>query len=765
MKKTSPLVPRPLAALLWALLAPPALAQGVATERELTPVEVTEGHAALDPTLPTTSYSTTRAELERQSYLNTEDALRYAPNTVVRKRFVGDRNANLGGRSFGTTQPARGLAYADGYLISNFLGRFDAPRWSIIAPEEVARVDVLYGPFSALYPGNSIGTTVAITTRNPTITEASATLQAHHQDYDDYGYRDSYDNNQASLYAGTRRGPLTLVVSGTRLAFESQPMGYAAATAASGSVTGLPVATGARIDADPAGAKRVLVGAINMQKGVQEQAKLKAAYDFSPGLQGDLLYARWLVDYQVYNHSFLTDATGNPLWRGLGTVANGANINGARYTLPLMAPQRGREEHEQMGGRLRTRQATGWNGSVQLSSYQVLSNTLRQASLSDPLARPGVAGSDSRGDGTGWRTFELQATYTPAPGENHALTLGYHQNDYTLENRVFSLGDWRDSGSAAGQSQNYLGKTQLQALYAQDAWRFAPDWTATLGLRLERFEAYDGSQYDASATTTPRLDYADRRARGVSPKLSLAHVLNDEWVLRASLGRGVRFPTVSELFQGARSGTTLISNDPHLKAEKSDAKEFSALRETASTSLRLSLFEDDIRDAIFQQSQIVGATTVTTVQNVDWVRTRGVEAAFAGRDLWLPGLDLQASLALARSRTLEDEGYPAAEGKNWPRVPRVRATLLGSYRAGPWTSSLGLRHEGRQYGTLVNSDRNAGSVGAISSYTVADARLAYHYNAHASLALGVDNLGDRNYYVGPHPYPGRTGYLELKLSY
>lgn len=762
--KSQPSTPSLLLILPWALLTQPALAQGVATERELTPVEVTEGHASLDPTLPASSYSTTRAELDRQSYLNTEDALRYAPNTIVRKRFVGDRNANLGGRSFGTTQPARGLAYVDGYLISNFLGRFDAPRWSSVAPEEVARVDVLYGPFSALYPGNSIGTTVAITTRNPAGPEASATLQAHHQAYDDYGFRDHYENNQASLYAGTRQGPLALVVSGNRLAFQSQPMGYATATPASGGVTGLPLAGGAVADRDPTGAPRMLVGAINMQKGVQEQGKLKAAYDFSTELQGDVLYSRWQNDYQVYNRSFLTDPAGNPLWRGLGTLANAVNIDGSRYILPLMAPQRGREEHEQIGARLRTRLTQGWNGSVQLSSYQVLTNTLRQAGVSDPLAKVPATGTETRGDGTGWRTFELQATYTPAPGENHALTLGYHQNDYTLENRVGALADWRTSRSATAETQNYLGKTRVQALYGQDAWRFAPDWTATLGLRLERFQAVDGSQLDAAATSNPQVNYPDRRATGVSPKLSLAHVLNDEWVLRASLGRGVRFPTVSELFQGTRSGTTLVSNDPHLKAEKSDAKELTALRETASTSLRLSLFEDDIRDAIFQQSQILGATTVTTVQNVDRVRTRGVEAAFDGRDLLIPGLDLQASLALARARTLENDGYPAAEGKAWPRVPRVRASALGSYRAGPWTTALGLRHEGRQYGTLNNSDTHD-TVGAVSAYTVADVRLAYRLAPLASLALGVDNLGDRNYYVGPHPYPGRTAYLELKLSY
>ena len=37
----------------------------------------------------------------------------------------------------------------------------------MIAPEEIERVDVLYGPFSAIYPGNSIGAVVNITTKLP----------------------------------------------------------------------------------------------------------------------------------------------------------------------------------------------------------------------------------------------------------------------------------------------------------------------------------------------------------------------------------------------------------------------------------------------------------------------------------------------------------------------------------------------------------------------------------------------------------------------
>ncbi len=142
-------------------------AQGVATDRLIDSIIVTGERDRARIATPNTAASQTAEDLRTQNLVNPEDALRYVPNLTIRKRYIGDRNALIGGRSFSTLQAPRGLVFMDGYLISNFLGRFDAPRWNMIAPEEIERIDVLYGPFSAIYPGNSIGTTVVVTTRKP----------------------------------------------------------------------------------------------------------------------------------------------------------------------------------------------------------------------------------------------------------------------------------------------------------------------------------------------------------------------------------------------------------------------------------------------------------------------------------------------------------------------------------------------------------------------------------------------------------------------
>src|SRR5690606_34841348 len=182
--------------------------------------------------VPNPVASKTAEDLRKQNLVNPEDALRYLPNITIRKRYIGDRNALIGGRSFSTLQAARGLVLVDGYLLSNFLGRFDAPRWSMIAPEEIERVDVLYGPFSALYPGNSIGTTVAIRTRRPKALEIGVRTTAYTEQFDEYGVDETFGGNQVSAFLGNRfANGSWLSITANRQKSTGHPMQYYAVSA------------------------------------------------------------------------------------------------------------------------------------------------------------------------------------------------------------------------------------------------------------------------------------------------------------------------------------------------------------------------------------------------------------------------------------------------------------------------------------------------------------------------------------------------------
>lgn len=65
----------------------------------------------------------------------------------------------------------------------------------MVLPEEIEQVDVIYGPYSALYSGNAMGAAVLFTTRMPDDFEATASLQAHQQQFNYLGTDDSYDGH------------------------------------------------------------------------------------------------------------------------------------------------------------------------------------------------------------------------------------------------------------------------------------------------------------------------------------------------------------------------------------------------------------------------------------------------------------------------------------------------------------------------------------------------------------------------------------------
>ena len=118
----------PLALAILAAFATHALAQDsldAAPLKQMGTVVVTGNRPTSLPTqIPTTIEGITAAEIARTiNALDAEDALKYLPSLLVRKRYIGDYNhAVLSTRASGTGNSARSAVYADGILLSNYLG-------------------------------------------------------------------------------------------------------------------------------------------------------------------------------------------------------------------------------------------------------------------------------------------------------------------------------------------------------------------------------------------------------------------------------------------------------------------------------------------------------------------------------------------------------------------------------------------------------------------------------------------------------------------
>jgi iron complex outermembrane receptor protein len=339
--------------------AVPALAEHNRPKR-LDTVVISGGRPTSLPTqIPATIEGISGEQVEdRINATDSEDALKYFPSLNVRKRYIGDYDhAVLASRASGTGNSARSLVYADGILLSNLLGNGATftPRWGMVSPEEIERVDVLYGPFSAAYPGNPVGTVVDFQTRMPTRAEAHFKLNGFTQGFRQYASDGRFNGGQASASLGNRQGRWSWWLDVSRLDSEGQPIAFANKLVASGAAgsRGLPV-TGAIADRDPANRDWLILGATSQSHTVQDHVKVKLAYDFSPVLRASYTVGWWNNGTTRASSSYLRDAAGAPVYRG--DAANFINIGGRSYELKAsdFAPTIGALEHWMQGGRSST---------------------------------------------------------------------------------------------------------------------------------------------------------------------------------------------------------------------------------------------------------------------------------------------------------------------------------------------------------------------------------------------------------------------------
>ena len=119
-----------------------------------------------------------------------------------------------------------------------------------------------------------------------------------------------------------------------------------------------------------------------------------------------------------------------------------------------------------------------------------------------PARRSAARGTITRLDGTGWYTLDARAVW-PA-NTAHQVSVGYHRDRYTLASNRYITSDWI-AGAAGPLNLASSGKTQADALWAQDAWTILPRLTATLGGRYEWWKAYDGANFSPALLPTPTI--------------------------------------------------------------------------------------------------------------------------------------------------------------------------------------------------------------------------------------------------------------------
>jgi iron complex outermembrane recepter protein len=737
---------------------------------QLAPVEVSAPANRAAEEVPSVVESVHSEQIMKTINATTSSqAIKYLPSLQVRERYIGDRNGIIASRTAGSLSSAQTLFYADGVLLSNLLGNSFAfpPRWGLVSPDEIDQVDVMYGPYSALYAGNSMGGVVNITTRMPEQFESHASVQAFQQHFKHYGSDEHLRGNHLSAYVGNRINDFSFWLGADHLENESQPMDFVVRDAPGGD--GTIVVTGAYRDKGERGQDRTVFGAVSVDKTIQDNTKLKLAYDITPQVRAAYTLGVWQLDSKSDVESYIRDAAGKLVYN------SPVNFEGTNFGLTGFSPGESEALHIMQALDIRSESKAVFDWQLSFSDYDYNEDRNSAASGGFNSGNPysNRAGRIVDMAGTGWQVFDLRGTWRPA---NHTVDFGYHVDQYELRSDTFSTTDWQEADKDL-LTASAKGNTRTQAWYAQDKWQINPQWALTTGGRLEHWQAFDGRNRTTITNVLQTSDYDDKSETKFSPKLGLSFAPVPEWGFSAALGKAYRFPTVSELYQSITSGATLVQNNPDLKPEKVYSAELSAERRFNNGLLRVTLFHENKYDALISQTLSLGAAVpfgsgfclaalgCSFIQNVEHIRTRGIELATQWQDVGWHGLDVMASLTLTDAEVLENSAAPNTVGNKAIRIPTSMAKAVITYHQGSqWTHSLGMRYSGRQYSNLDNSDINEDTYIAASNFIFVDVRSTYRFADRWTAALGIDNLNNYQAYTR-HPYPQRTAFVQMKFDY
>jgi iron complex outermembrane receptor protein len=748
---------------MLAMLAMPAFAQSIGAGLQPEYVIVTADRAGnADPGSADIRITAAKAQ-EQINTVNTEDMLKYAPSLVVRKRHYGDVQDPVATRTSGVGASARSLIFVDGIMVSSPIGNNNtsaSPHFGVAAPQDVSRIDVLYGPFAAKYAGNSIGATINITTRMPDHFELYGDATGAVQNFSKYATDETVGTWQLAGGVGDRTGPFSWRLSANHLDSTGQPLGYATLTRpATASTAGTPL-TGAFNDLNRTAAPIAVIGDTGIEHQVEDTDTLKLAYDFANRWQLSYVASLFHMDDDAGVNSYLRDASGNPVYAG------NSNIGGNNYNIAASTFSNQVYNYQQtqlaQGLSLKSAPDDDFAWEVNASRYDYLNDKQRVPTGVLPTAFTGGAGTVNRMNGTGWYTFDANGVWRG--WDDHEISFGAHRDAEAFSQRRTTLADWigGNTGAVVNAAQ---GRTATNALWGQDIWSILPDLKASLGGRYEDWRAYGGSNF----STSPALNVSQPRiaASVFSPKASLAWQISPNWSLTGSWGEAYRMPTVTELYQAITTGTTLTVPNPNLRPERANSYELAAQRRTDNGFVRLSFFQEDIVNALLSQFAplVPGSNTLFGyVQNVDRTRARGVEIVADQYDAFIPGLELMGSLTFTDGRIVRDTVFAGAVNKYIPQLPKLRGNAMATWRPNnDWSFTLGARYSDRSFGTIDNSDPVSQTYQGFGGYLVVDARARYRLNENWNISLGVDNLNNDKYFLF-HPFPQRTLVMEIHYA-
>lgn len=717
--------------------------------------------------LPNTVESTSADKIaETVNIVDTPDALKYMPSLMVRKRDSADfGGATLATRIWGVSYSAKSIVTVDGMPISNQLyndNNYGPPKWFVVSPEEIDRIDVMYGPFSAAYSGNAMGAVVDITTKRPTkALEGSVGVTSATQSFSQFNTHDTYNTVQAAALLGGRTEDLSW-----RLAFNHQDAHTQPRTFATGSTSIVADQAFPYIKKDGSNGGYYL-GATSLLHGVSDNVNAKLKVDLDRDTQLSLSSGVFMGNTDSTSQSYM---------------ANGFCATGSGSCTTLAGGVYGyKQTHWVNGIGLKSDTRGIWDYELNLSNFRYQNDVQRTAGylnndgsvVNNVTGKPGSVRDMS---GTHWTNFDAKGIYRPAQAAAHQISFGYHQDNTLLKSRTNNVLDWQNSndGTMTALAQ---GTNQTKAVWIQDAYKASQQLLYTFGGRYESWRSYNGGVF---ASSTSALNQPAVAVNHFSPKFSALMGLDDGAMVNVSLANAMRFPTVGELYNvttcasGCSGAPAPYSPNPAaIKPENVNAFEATYSKRFENANYRASFFAEDANDALISQYGNVNPAQPSGLysywMNVKKVRSRGWELSSDVQKFLVDKLDFYSAVTIVDSVIAANEGVTSAGrsvvGNKTPGVSPLRIKFVATYRPDDKLSlSLGGSYQKQFFSSIDNNDVNPNTYQGFAGYTVFDIKARYQINKNTTASAGIDNLTDQKYFLY-HPFPQRTLVANLKYNF
>ncbi|MBB2971446.1 TonB-dependent receptor [Mesorhizobium sp. RMAD-H1] len=291
---------------------------------------------------------------------------------------------------------------------------------------------------------------------------------------------------------------------------------------------------------------------------------------------------------------------------------------------------------------------------------------------------------------------DAHASFSPI--ENHKVTVGGEIRRERLDDPTVN-----DSGRA---EQTHF------AAFIQDEIRLGDQWEFVAGSRFDHHEAFGWH---------------------ASPRAYLLYHVNEALTFKGGVGAGFKAPTLKQLSPEyeaiAGGGRFTIVGNPDLEPETNLSFEAGFEYQQGIWSARAMAFQNDV-DNLIQAVCVIRCTgapgAIWSYENVDEARIRGVEIGGGVELPWDMRLDANYTWLDPIDRTtgerLPDRSRHAANATlNWEPVEKLKTSLRVNY---------------------IGSQKTTTASGSQPAYTLVSVYGDYALNGHASLQLGVENIGD-----------------------